>query len=91
MCIRDRKNVVRTGSFPVRESFGDLYNNERMAELATWTKFYSPYYNTIDGFAEMRALWFPMLQGVMNGDQEPKAAADEFVEKADASIANAGK
>ncbi|MBS5762475.1 ABC transporter substrate-binding protein [Faecalimonas umbilicata] len=85
------KNVVRTGSFPVRESFGDLYNNERMAELATWTKFYSPYYNTIDGFAEMRALWFPMLQGVMNGDQEPKAAADEFVEKADASIANAGK
>ena len=28
---------------------------------------------------------------VMNGDQEPKAAADEFVEKADASIANAGK
>lgn len=85
------KNVVRTGSFPVRESFGDLYGNERMTELASWTKYYSPYYNTIDGFAEMRSYWFPMLQAVMNGDAEPQAAADDFVAKSNEAIAKAAK
>lgn len=83
------KDVVRTGSFPVRESFGDLYKDERMTKLASWTKYYSPYYNTIDGFAEMRTYWFPMLQAVMNGDTEPKAAADNFVKLANESITNA--
>lgn len=82
------KDVVRTGSFPVRTSFGDVYGGDaRMNELAGWSKYYSPYYNTIDGFAEMRTYWFPMLQAVMNGDKEPKAAADEFVEQSNASIA----
>ena len=37
----------------------------------------------------MRTLWFPMLQAVMNGDKDPQAAADEFVQQADASITNA--
>lgn len=82
------KNVVRTGSFPVRQSFGELYDTDRMKTLGAWTKYYSPYYNTVDGFAEMRTLWFPMLQAVMNGDKEPKAAADEFVTSADATIAS---
>lgn len=81
------KNVVRTGAFPVRTSFGDVYGGDvRMNQLAEWSKYYSPYYNTIDGFAEMRTYWFPMLQAVMNGDKEPQAAADEFVEAANASI-----
>lgn len=86
------KNVVRTGCYPVRQSFGNLYEgDERMTELATWTKYYSPYYNTIDGFAEMRTYWFPMLQAVMNGDKDPKTAADEFTEQSNASIANAAQ
>lgn len=86
------KDVVRTGSFPVRTSFGDVYGgDERMKELASWSKYYSPYYNTIDGFAEMRTFWFPMLQGVMNGEKEPQAAADEFVEQANKSITNAAQ
>lgn len=84
------KNVVRTGSFPVRQSFGDVYGGDaRMTELASWSKYYSPYYNTIDGFAEMRTYWFPMLQAVMNGDKDPKTAADEFVAQANQSILNA--
>ena len=84
------KNVVRTGCYPVRQSFGNLYEGDaRMTELSAWTKYYSPYYNTIDGFAEMRTYWFPMLQAVMNGDMEPKAAADDFNEKANQSIATA--
>lgn len=37
----------------------------------------------------MRTYWFPMLQAIMNGDKEPKAAADEFVQLSDQSITNA--
>lgn len=85
------KNVVRTGSFPVRTSFGNLYSDERMTELASWTKYYSPYYNTIDGFAEMRTLWFPMIQAISNGNKEPKEALEEFTQKANATIEKAKK
>lgn len=80
------KNVVRTGSFPVRTSFGDLYEDERMAELGSWTKYYAPYYNTIDGFAEMRTLWFPMCQAISNGQEDAGEALATFTEKANATI-----
>ena len=71
---------------------GDLYEgNEDMSFYASLTKYYSPYYNTIPGFAEMRTYWFPMLQAVINGDSEPKAALDDFVAKANQSIVNAQK
>ena len=55
------KDVVRTRSFPVRSSFGKLYDDKRMETISTWTQYYSPYYNTIDGFAEMRN---PMVPNV---------------------------
>lgn len=80
------KNVVRTGAFPVRTSFGELYSDERMKTIETWTKYYSPYYNTIQGFAEMRTLWFPMCQAISNGEAEPAAALKGFTEKANATI-----
>ncbi len=80
------KNVVRTGAFPVRTSFGALYDDERMAMIEEWTQYYSPYYNTIDGFAEMRTLWFPMLQSVSNGESDAATALKDFTEKANATI-----
>lgn len=80
------KDVVRTGSFPVRTSFGDLYDDARMQTLATWTQYYSPYYNTIDGFAEMRQIWFPMCQAVSNGDKAPADALADFTADANATI-----
>lgn len=80
------KNVVRTGAFPVRTSFGNLYDDERMNTISTWTEYYSPYYNTIDGFAEMRTLWFPMVQAVSNGDDTPQEALKNFTEKANETI-----
>lgn len=84
------KNVVKTSVFPVRQSMGDLYpGDEEMKFYASLTKYYSPYYNTIPGFAEMRTYWFPMLQAVINGDSEPQAALDDFVAKANQSIENA--
>lgn len=80
------KNVVRTGAFPVRTSYGDLYKDKRMEKIAEWTSFYSPYYNTIDGFAEMRTLWFPMVQAVSNGDEKSEDALKAFTEKANKTI-----
>lgn len=85
------KNVVRTGAFPVRSSFGKLYNDKRMETINTWTKYYSPYYNTIDGFAEMRTLWFPMLQSVSNGDEKVEFALKTFTEKANETIKKSKK
>ena len=80
------KNVVRTGAFPVRTSFGKLYDDKRMETISGWTQYYSPYYNTIDGFAEMRTLWFPMLQSVSNGDEKVEPALKTFTEKANETI-----
>lgn len=81
------KNVVRSGSFPVRQSFGDLYNDARMSMLSSWSKYYSPYYNTIDGFAKMRQVWFPMCQAVSNGDVTPEEGLKDFTQKANETIA----
>ena len=52
-----------------------------METISGWTQYYSPYYNTIDGFAEMRTLWFPMLQSVSNGDEKVEPALKTFTEK----------
>ena len=69
------KSVVQTGAFPVRASFGNLYEgNEEMSLLASWTQYYGPYYNTKEGFAAMRPLWFNMLQQVFNGTPVQEAA-----------------
>lgn len=85
------KDVVRTGAFPVRTSYGKLYDDKRMETISSWTQFYSPYYNTIDGFAEMRTLWFPMLQSVSNGDEKVESALKSFTEKANETIKKAMK
>lgn len=84
------KTIVQTGVFPVRNSIGDLYpGNNEMSYYAGLNKYFSPYYNTIDGFAEMRPYWFSMLQAVLNGDSNPKEALDDFVKKSNESIQNA--
>lgn len=59
------KSVVKTGAFPVRTSYGNLYEgDEEMSLLASWTKYYGPYYNTRLGFATMRTEWWNMLQRI---------------------------
>lgn len=86
------KDVIRTGAFPVRTSFGDLYKGDkRMMKISKWTQYYSPYYNTIDGFSEMRTLWFPMVQSVSNGDEKPADALKDFTQKANDTIKKAAK
>ena len=69
------KSVVQTGAFPVRASFGNLYEgNDEMSLLASWSQYYGPYYNTRAGFAAMRPLWFNMLQQDFNGTPAQEAA-----------------
>ena len=41
--------MLATGAFPVRESFGNLYEGNAEYELlASFTNHYAPYYNTMD-------------------------------------------
>lgn len=82
------KNVVATGCFPVRESFGDLYpGDEEMAFYAGLSKYYGVYYNTIDGFASMRPYWWGSLQAAITGEKSAKEAMEYFNENANKSIA----
>lgn len=79
------QSVIKTNAFPVRTSFGNLYpGDDHKAMLASWSKYYGPYYNTRAGFAAMRPLWFNMLQQVFNGT-DPKTAAAEFNASANAT------
>lgn len=81
-----KNNVVQSGSFPVRESFGNLYEgNEEMALLSSWTKYYAPYYNTMDGFANMRAEWWNMLQAITN-DADVTEAVNTYVANSNAGM-----
>lgn len=81
------ENVIRTGAFPVKQSMGNLYpGDEEKALLAEFTKMYGPYYNTMDGFANMRAEWWNMLQ-VITGGGDVTEAANAAVEASNAGMA----
>lgn len=53
------------------------------------TSQFGPYYNTIDGYAQMRPLWFNMVQAVLNGQLKPKDALDKFAQDANKTIEDA--
>ncbi len=81
------QNVKATNVFPVRKSFGNLYaGNEMMEYYSTLEKYYSPYYNTIDGFAAMRPIWFGTLQKLTNGEIDGEEAAKEFTDGANGTL-----
>lgn len=81
-----KQNVIRTGAFPVRASFGDLYaGNDEYKLLSGWTKYYGAFTLTMDGWAEQRTEWWNMLQAITNGD-DVKKAADAYVEKSNAAM-----
>lgn len=78
------KNVLQTGAFPVRTSYGNLYEGNAEYELlASFTKYYAPYYNTMDGFANMRKEWWGMLQAILTGDKTVETALADY----DAAVA----
>ena len=81
------KSVVQTGAFPVRASFGNLYEgNEEMELLSSWTQYYADYYNTMDGFATMRVEWWNMLQRVLASGGDPQTELDTYVANSNAAL-----
>ncbi|MDO5061773.1 MAG: extracellular solute-binding protein [Peptostreptococcaceae bacterium] len=83
------RTLKATGNFSAKMGVTGLYDDEELKFAETMSQFFGPYYNTIPGFIQMRQLWFPMVQGVLNGDMEPKAALDQFVEQANKTIEDA--
>lgn len=73
------KAVVASAAFPAHESFGNLYEgNDEYALLASWTKYYGPYYNTEDNFSQMRTQWWNLLQYISTGDKSVEQAVVDF-------------
>ncbi|MDD3165109.1 MAG: ABC transporter substrate-binding protein [Oscillospiraceae bacterium] len=72
------QNVIQTGCIPVRSSYGDLYGDTRMRTIASWTKYYAPYYNTIDHFTQMRISWSNLLLAVLQSGIDPTRALNTF-------------
>lgn len=64
-------SVQATGFFPVRESFGNVYegteDEERMSVFASFMPYLGDYYNVTPGWTEQRTAWWNMLQGVFGG------------------------
>lgn len=83
------KSVEATGFFPVRSSFGNVYegseNAERMEVFSTFLPNMGDYYNVTGGWTEQRTAWWNMLQKVGNGTDVTQAAND-FVTTANAAI-----
>ena len=81
------QSVVKSGAFPVRQSFGDLYPGDaEKALLASWTQYYGPYYNTLPNFSTMRVEWWNMLQRIFQGG-DVTTEVGVFNTKANESVA----
>lgn len=81
-----KKNLVATGTFSVRDSVKNLYDNEEMKFAEGMGKYTAQYYNTVNGFAEMRTHWFPALQEITLGQTEAKDALKNFNDKANETL-----
>ncbi len=82
-----KENVVATGCFPVRKSFGNLYGDDKeMAYYSELSKYYGTYYNTVPGFASMRPFWWGSLQSVFTKDKTPEEAMKYFVEESNKTL-----
>lgn len=81
------KAVKATGAFPIRASFGNLYEGDAQYELlAEFTKYYGGYYNTMKGFAAMRTQWWNMLQFIFSGDKSVETAVADYAKASNANL-----
>lgn len=81
--LKATKNFSPVGKVGI---YGDDAEIKYLEELSA---HFGPYYNTIDGYAQMRPLWFNMVQAVLNGQISPKEALDKFVSDANKTIEDA--
>ena len=72
-------SVKASNAFPARTSFENPFAGDPEFEmLASWTKYYAPYYNTMDNFAQMRIQWWNMLQFISTGEKTIDQAVKDF-------------
>ncbi len=84
-----KRTLKSTGNFSAKNGETGLYDDAELVFAEKMSAYFGPYYNTIPGFAQMRNAWFPMVQGVLNGDASPKESLDAFVEFSNNSIEDA--
>lgn len=80
------KNLKATGTFSVRDSVKNIYDDEEMKFAEKMGKYTAKYYNTVPGFAEMRTHWFPSLQEITLGQTSPKDALKAYNDKANETL-----
>ena len=82
--------VKTTGFFPVHADWGDVYAGDADAEtrapFALMSDYLGRYYNLTGGWTEQRGYWWPMLAEIMTTGADVQAAADNFVQQANANI-----
>ena len=83
------RNLKATNNFSPVGKIGLYGDDAEIKYLESLSQFYGSYYNTIDGFAQMRPLWFNMVQAILNGQTAHKAGLDKFVEDANKTISDA--
>ncbi|EPR10495.1 ABC transporter substrate-binding protein [Ruminiclostridium papyrosolvens] len=81
-----KETLKQTGSFSVRSSITGLYDDAESKYCESMIKYLGTYYNQVQGFAEMRTYYFPVLQNILLGTQTPKAGLDDFVKKANETL-----
>ena len=82
------ESVIASGFFPVRSSFGNVYEGtdqeERMSVFNSMMPYLGDYYNVTPGWAEQRTAWWNMLQNIFNGN-DVKESVDAYVETSSAA------
>lgn len=83
------RTLKATRNFSPTGETGIYGEDAETAYLESLSANFGPYYNTIDGYAQMRPLWFNMVQSVLNGQTGAKEALDKFVNDANKTIEDA--
>jgi len=83
------RSLKATNNFSPTGKTGIYGDDAEVKYLESLVGFYGPYYNTVDGFIQMRPLWFNMVQSVLNGQVQPKDGLDKFVTDANKTIQDA--
>ena len=82
------ESVVASGFFPVRSSFGNVYEGsdqeERMTVFNSMMPYLGDYYNVTPGWAEQRTAWWNMLQNIFNGN-DLEESVNTYIETANAA------
>ena len=77
------ESVVASGFFPVRSSFGNVYEGS-MSVFNSMMPYLGDYYNVTPGWAEQRTAWWNMLQNVFNGN-DLEESVNTYVETSNAA------